>query len=121
MSNQTTDEGVTEVVREIAGVLEPLHSENAVGFAVAHPPRRGVGSAPDPDRVEVRFYCPPRHPRDADRALGMLQGHGYSPDRYLRGGEANICIVLEIDLSGDDGDGPDRPSGESGGEQDTLA
>lgn len=112
-------------VERVLDALAPLteQMDHADGFAVKHAQKREAGHhVPDPLTVEVRFYYPDRHPQEADMAQGMLQGHGYQPERKYTGRAGKTCTYLSVPVT-EDGE-PREPEesdpSASGGDQGTL-
>lgn len=107
--------GVTDVLNALAPLTAQM--ETLAGFVVQNARRPVPGHPPDPEVVEVRItLSQPRHPREVDMAHGMLQGHGYSVVKDLRGDKANVKAVLRVTV---DGESPDTIH-HSDGEQVTF-
>lgn len=91
--------GVPEVLDALAPLTEQM--DTLSGFAVKHGRLSEPGKPRDPDVVEVRVtLAPPRHPRDVDRAMGMLQGNGFRVRKVLRGGQSTVRSVLRVWVGG---------------------
>jgi hypothetical protein len=113
--SETDDRGVSSAVDDVLTALAPLTEgmDTLAGFVVKHGCQRAAGHPPDPEVVEVHIIlAPPRHPKEVDMAMGMLQGNGYSPRSELRGGQSTVRRVLSVRVTGEDEDATPRGDGE---------
>jgi hypothetical protein len=118
---QDGGEDTTDVDR-VLDAIAPLcdRMDTFAGFSVgwAKEWEGGHGRVVDWTTVEVTFrICQPRHPAEADHALGMLRDAGYEVDRVKRGGSMYTEIILRVHV-GEDEPEERGPSGD--GEQSTL-
>lgn len=111
---------LARVSHALAGLVDEC--DHLGGFAVRYADARRGGK--DRTTVEVRCYYPTRHPAILDRAMGMLQGHGFQPEKRRRGGnDGDVCLYLSVPVGEDAEDRDpgyqwDSPSRES--QQDTF-
>lgn len=87
--------GVPEVQDALAPMIE--QADTLAGFAVKRGRLSKPGAPKDPNVVEVRFtLAPPRHPREVDMAMGMLQGNGFPVLKVRRGGQRHSRLVIRV-------------------------
>lgn len=114
----TEDSDVERVLNALTPLCEDM--ETFAGFSVGWSKKwvPGEGKSVDWNTVEVTFRLgPERHPREADRAMGMLQGHGYHVDRLKRGAGRYVELIIRVHV-GDDTPEEQTPRGD--GEQSSL-
>lgn len=106
-------------IQDVLDAVGPFieQADHLGGFAVRYADARSASRATDYSTVEVRIYYPQRHPEDADKLMGMLQGHGFNPAKRKRGSESSLCIYLTVSLDGSEAEDYE-PRG--GGEQGSL-
>lgn len=119
-------EGSPEREGDVERVLDALtpfieQADTLAGVSVTYARDWSADSVLDPTTVEVRFHIPERHPKEADMAMGMLQGHGFSPEKLRRGHlGGGVCICLTVPVTDAPADPNDRPKPQGDGEQSTI-
>lgn len=111
-------------VERVLDALTPFANQAGTmsGFSVRFAATR-EDAPEDTSVVEVRVRFPERHPKDADVVMGILQGHGYHPERRRMGTPGGVCVVLSVPVTADGEPrewGEDAVTGEDGEEQTTF-
>lgn len=117
-NREDDDSDIRRVLDALATFIDD--ADHLGGFVVKYASARPADRVLDRSTVEVVFHYPDRHPNEADRVMGMLQGHGFEPERGKRGGQSTTCVVLSVPVGEDSGEGEDSPS-ESGGSDEQSA
>lgn len=108
-------------VERVLDALKPLTEDMGhLGGFVVRIQGEGAGRRYDPGTVEVRFYFPERNHGEPERAMGMLQGHGFHVEMERRGASSGLCVVLAVDVSGEPVEEREVSASGKGSEQGTF-